>query len=403
MSSKSSLVGACAALSALFSVAFFCGGAAAKAPARGPTANAEQGAPADADAADVGSVVARPRVPDAVDTLEAPPNSEVGSEDAGSGAKDAAAEAVESEPVAAETPTAKRWNARQPAAAPRAAKAPPKTTEGVATPPLFRIRSAGGAEIYLVGTFHALPAALDWRSDALAAAIDKAETLMFEAEVDTPAAELRAQNILARHGFLPPGQQLSRILGAEDWTRLTTAATEVGLDPAALERVRPWQTFLALSARLLVKEGFDPKEGVEQKMLAEARLRGRTLRFFETIDDQLALFARMPPEEEKQLLTFTLADWESQGSDMRRMLAAWRAGDLETIDALMNATMRRDVPGIYERLLVQRNAAWTDRIEAMLDQPGAVVIAVGVAHLAGTDSVPAMLQTRGVAVERIGV
>lgn len=293
------------------------------------------------------------------------------------------------------------------ASAPGESKAAPdfdrkNETAKTASPPMFRL-SEGAADIYFVGTFHALPADLDWRSDTLAAVLDKADTIVFEAEVDTSQAQKHAQKLLTTEGALPPGKSLSALLGEKDAARLAQAAADVGVPAAAFETMRPWQAFLVLTVRQIIHAGFDPEAGVEQKMLAEARLRGRTLRFFETIDDQLGFFAQMTPVQEKSMLSITLRDWDKGTADLNEALDAWKKGDVAAIDRTTNGVLRKETPEIYQRLLVKRNQNWADVVESMTTAKGTILIAVGAAHLSGPDSLPEILKKRGHKVERIGV
>ena len=66
----------------------------------------------------------------------------------------------------------------------------------------------------------------------------------------------------------------------------------------------------------------------------------------------------------------------------------------EALDPLQKAT-----PGMYDRLIKQRNTAWIPKIMDRLAGSGETVIVVGVGHLVGPDSVPAMLRARGITVE----
>jgi len=49
--------------------------------------------------------------------------------------------------------------------------------------------------------------------------------------------------------------------------------------------------------------------------------------------------------------------------------------------------------------LKSRNEIWVGKIEAMLEEPGTRLIAVGAGHLAGEDSVIEMLEAKGYEVE----
>ncbi|MEL7491894.1 MAG: TraB/GumN family protein [Pseudomonadota bacterium] len=273
---------------------------------------------------------------------------------------------------------------------------------GRADPAMWVVRD-DDSEIWLLGTFHILPPGLDWRSDALARAIDAADKIYFEAEVDTPDAQQKTIQTLMTQGFLPKGASLSAMLGDDDATMLQQVSAEVGLPFEAVDTMRPWQAFLNLTVQYIVSQGFDPSSGVETVLLSEARVRGRDLGFFETVSEQLALFTSLDPEVELELLRLTLRDWDKQDEQFAELFRAWREGDVDAIDRLMNDTMRVDAPEVYDALLIQRNAAWGESIERLMAGRGRILVAVGAGHLVGDKSVPAILAEKGFDVSRYGL
>ena len=285
--------------------------------------------------------------------------------------------------------------------APSAEENDPETSRR-AEPAMWRVTDED-SEIWLLGTFHILPPDLDWRSDALARVIDAAETIYFEAEVDTPDAQQRTVKTLMTEGFLPAGGTLSALLDEADAAKLKSAATEVGLPFDAIDTMRPWQAFLAMTVQYIVAKGFDPGSGVETVLLKEARLRGRDLKFFESVDEQLALFTSLDRETELNLLKFTLREWDQQETQLNALLDAWSRGDVDAIDAMMNASMLEDAPAVYDALIVRRNEAWVKEISKLLEGRGKTLIAVGAGHLVGDQSVPALLAAQGASVERYGL
>ena len=72
----------------------------------------------------------------------------------------------------------------------------------------------------------------------------------------------------------------------------------------------------------------------------------------------------------------------------------WLEGDVAAIDEVVNTEASLSGP-FHQALLVSRNTSWVPRIEAMLEQEGNIMIAVGAAHLSGDDSVIKMLRARG--------
>lgn len=304
--------------------------------------------------------------------------------------------ALADEPAALEAPPKK---------APRRSKskdAPGAAAANIATPPMWRIAD-DDTEIILLGTFHILPPDVQWRSPELGRAIDAADEIWFEAEVDTPSAQAETLRILKTEGFLKKGAKLSTLLEADDATRLEGIATSLDVPFAAVDVMRPWQAFLVLSVELIKSKGFDPSAGLENRLLSEGRARGRNFVFLESVPEQLGFFTKLQPDVEKSLLTLTVRDWEKQTEEFDKLFIAWKAGDADAIDALMNQTMREETPEVYKVLVVDRNKAWTARIRQALDSPGRKLIAVGAAHLVGADGVPAMLEADGVLAPRYGL
>lgn len=272
-----------------------------------------------------------------------------------------------------------------------------------ATPPMWRVTDAD-SEIWLIGTYHILPPDLDWRSAPLEKAFKQAQTFYFEVEADTAEAQQRTVQILMSKGFNPPGTTLTGMLEKDDAKKLAAIAGELGLPMSAIDTMRPWQAFLTISVQFIVKQGFDPGAGLDSTLMKEARDSGRTLRFFETIDQQLSFFTDLDPQTEKELLVFTLRDWENEKDDFNSLFAAWAKGDVETLDSLINESMRDLAPEIFDILIVNRNAAWADKLAGVIrNGSGKAVVAVGAAHLVGDHSVPALLKARGFKVERYGV
>jgi uncharacterized protein YbaP (TraB family) len=83
-----------------------------------------------------------------------------------------------------------------------------------------------------------------------------------------------------------------------------------------------------------------------------------------------------------------------------KLAKAWLDGDTDTIARLSVDDMKKEAPGVYQRLIVQRNIAWSEKIAGMLKGSGVQQIAVGAAHLVGPDSVQAQLAKRGIKAER---
>ncbi len=273
-----------------------------------------------------------------------------------------------------------------------------------AAPAMWRIKDAD-SEFILLGTFHILPPELRWRGAALDDAFRRADLVYFEVEADAPSAQATTVRIMMTEGFNPPGTLLSDMLEPGDARKLQEIVKSLGLRFAAVNPMRPWQAFLTLSVQLIIQQGFDPGSGVDSVLLSEARTLGKDVLFFETLGQQLELFTGLEPETEKALLVLTINDWDEEVAAFDRLFTAWRMGDADFINKEMNTSMHKNVPEVFQRLIVERNKAWAAEIAgAMKDGSGNAFVAVGAGHLVGDDySVPALLAAYGFEVSRYGL
>lgn len=264
-------------------------------------------------------------------------------------------------------------------------------------PALWRIADAD-SEIWLFGTVHILPPDLDWRGPRLEAAFAAADELVTETDTsDAAAAELAA--LAQRHGTLPPGEWLSAKLEPADRARLARVARDLGLDLDVLERMRPWLAGLQLSYAYAASQGHSAAAGVETLLVAEARASGKQLSFLETAEQQVRVLSDLPERDAVRFLSLTLGQIEAGGATLSALDRAWARGDVDTLERLLAAEWRIAGPAIHEAVILERNRAWADAIEARLDGSGRIFIAVGAAHLVGEDSVVDLLRERGIEVD----
>jgi uncharacterized protein len=81
------------------------------------------------------------------------------------------------------------------------------------------------------------------------------------------------------------------------------------------------------------------------------------------------------------------------------MIDSWEAGDPKRLDSLVQISFR-DYPHLYDRLIVQRNREWKDRIVALKEKNENIMIIVGAGHLIGKDNLIEMLTKEGFSFEQ---
>ncbi len=278
------------------------------------------------------------------------------------------------------------------AAAKDKAPAPP-------SPPLWRVADAD-SELYLFAAAPFLPEGEAWRSRAVAAAIDRSETIVFEAPSADRKSQAEAAAIFQEQGRYPEGETLSRALGDDDAARLAAIAAALGAEPSSFDPLKPWAAFVVLSAELDRKRGADPAAGVEAGVLKEAIGRQRPVQHLDSVSGALRVLTDMPEEDQKALVAFLLADRPRQDAQALEDFARWRAGDVEALTALQEP-LRKAAPEAYARLIAARAEALAERVAALLSSPDEAFVCLPAALVVGEDGVAARLAASGLTVERL--
>lgn len=266
----------------------------------------------------------------------------------------------------------------------------------IAGPALWKIQK-GDATIWLFGTVHVLPPAMDWHYPLLDGALAASKTLYVEENDDDPAT---MQPLILQYG-IDPAHPLSGEIGAADEQRLQDAAQTAGIPPQALETMRPWLAAVTLTVAPIVKAGFDPDSGADRQLRKQFAAQGKPVEGLGSAAQQIRFFANLPESTQVSMLRSTLDDYTKAASEIGELVQDWKKGDVAGIAGIENSDLRADYPALYQVLLVDRNRRWAQRIAQMLDGHGTVIIAVGAAHLAGPDDVQAQLQELGITATRV--
>jgi len=265
-----------------------------------------------------------------------------------------------------------------------------------AEPAMWVIRDKDST-IYLIGTLHLLRHDTEWNAAKVRKAVAESSELWLEvADIDDQAS---VAPIIAQYG-MDREKTLSSKLNATQKEKLAKLAATYGVPLASLEPMKPWMAALMFAVLPLQKAGYDPNAGIDRLLKAQAEKEGDKIYGFETAEEQVRFFAELPESEQIAFLEETLGDAEKGLAQLEKLAKAWIDGDNETIGNILVNEFKKEAPAVYEKFLVQRNIAWSEKIAEILKGSGVQQIAVGAAHLAGPDSLQVQLAKRGIKVER---
>lgn len=262
------------------------------------------------------------------------------------------------------------------------------------TPALWEVTGPAGERGWLLGTVHALPEPVDWRSPKVDAALQRSDILVLEI-TDSGSQVARIFNDLSKTPDLIP---IEARLSEADSKRLSETLHRYGITTSSLKNIETWGIAITLAQR--VQSQSDAKHGLEAEL--KKAVAGKPITEMEGAATQLSIFDQLPEIEQRDLLNAVIdeARTKSDATEADRLIDAWKIGDVATIEQETRQGMLAD-PELRSALLVERNVSWTRKIDGMLKSGKHPFVAVGAAHLAGSDGLPDRLARQGYTVTRI--
>lgn len=265
---------------------------------------------------------------------------------------------------------------------------------------LWQVQRAGSMPSYLFGTMHSTDQNVVTLPAKVAEAFFSADSLSVEV-IMTQSAQMQ----LALSMILSDGRTLEQIVGPTLFEKLAIVGATYGLQPAQLQRLKPW----ALTAMLSTppSELARRRSGgvaLDQMLQEEAKRRGIRIHQLETPEEQIATLEALFEEDQRSALQEVIdnnARVEEMFESMRR---SYLAGDLNAFyDLMIEHTAGGDralVESVLEGPIYARNERMVARMAERL-RDGNAFIAVGALHLPGERGILHLLEQQGFAVRRL--
>jgi uncharacterized protein YbaP (TraB family) len=237
---------------------------------------------------------------------------------------------------------------------------------------------------YLFGTMHMLCADDIQLSDSLTNAIQNADNVYLELDMDNLFEMMSAMTKMKMRN----DTTLSDLLTKDEYEKVRSFFKESsGLIPfSMLETFKP---LLAASMIMEQQAGkCDNMISMEQLIMEESKKNGIKIKGMETMEYQMSIFDSIPYGFQAKQLVKMIEDGKNDETEMKKMTEASRSQQLDKMEEMTDL------------LLYNRNANWAKKLEELLTDRS-LVIAVGAGHLPGDKGVINLLRKAGYKVEPV--
>jgi uncharacterized protein YbaP (TraB family) len=238
------------------------------------------------------------------------------------------------------------------------------------------------------------------RCRATYSALSQADSVVVEV-ILTPDVAYRMVQVM----LLTDGRNLTDIVGAERFARITAVAGRYRLQGAQINRFRPW----ALMTMFSVPPAEASRQGaghpaLDQVIQSTAQENGAALFGLETPEEQFAIFADLSEAEQVAFLDAAVNLNPEIEEIFERLKSAYLAGDLDTLYRLSKERTGGVDPKLMDTFLTRaidvRNERMVDRMGERLSA-GNAFVAVGALHLPGERGILRLLELKGYRISRV--
>jgi uncharacterized protein YbaP (TraB family) len=137
----------------------------------------------------------------------------------------------------------------------------------------------------------------------------------------------------------------------------------------------------------------------DMELMKNAVAKQKPIGGLETVASQTQVLDSRPIEKQAKDLYEMAANFQKSVNDLKKLMAAYKAGDPEQLQELSKQQMKDDKEFLV-RLLDDRNVAWIPKLEAEF-KARPTFVAVGAGHLGGSKGVIKLLRSKGYEVTAV--
>lgn len=264
--------------------------------------------------------------------------------------------------------------------------------------PVWRV-SKGDQQLFIGGTIHLLTQADYPLPDAFDKVYRHAAVVVLETDMQK-LQDPQYQQLMINSSMYTDGRTLQSVLKPETFNALKQHLDSRGVPIANLLPFKAGMASMTVTMMELQRLGL-VGTGVDEFFSKKAAQDGKKLGELESVEQQIEFLAALGEGREDEMIAYTLRDVNELPSFMQAIKEAWRQGDLVKLKEVTLDPFKKEFPGAYQSLLVERNNNWLPKIEGMLQSKEIELILVGALHLVGKDGVLQQLANRGYKIQKL--
>ena len=238
---------------------------------------------------------------------------------------------------------------------------------------------------FLFGTIHMICPEDFSISDSIRSTFNRTGKLYLEIDMDDASLMIKTVQL----SMLKQGS-IRDLMNSESYTRLERFMKDtIGMPMIMVNRMKPFTLLSLLYSKILPCR---KPESYEQRLLEMAKKQNMEVLGLEKLEDQFAVFDKIPDTTEISMIMEMIDNYEIQRTEFTKMVLLYSHKDLNGLANMINASP--DMAGFEDILLINRNRNWIPVMEkAMAAQPP--FFAVGAGHLPGENGVIGLLKKSG--------
>ena len=254
--------------------------------------------------------------------------------------------------------------------------------------------------VYLLGSIHAGSKEMYPLPKEIEAAFAESATLAVEADI-THIDQQKIQAFMVK-GMYEGDDTLWNHVNDETKVRMEKACELLAMACAPLAKMKPWLLSVMLPAMAMMKNGMDPKYGIDRHFLEMAAKTPETKRILEIEgpEFQFKMLASLEGDVQEESLGAALSQMDKLKELFQTMRELWMSGDAEAMDSWMTKNMMGSEK-MRKIMLADRNPAMADAAEKLLKSKDRGFVVVGAGHLVGNEGLVQLLAGRGYKVEQV--